>query len=494
MAASESELVPKVAKSVTGGRERYIRLLPWVTVVALVVWVVVALAKINSGVPLIDDEPLYAARGAGLAVGWPGYRAPGLPLVVTISGWTSAAALRVVVAISLIGLAVFTGLLTRTMFRSSTAGWWACALTLAAPGLARSSASFLPDIPGALLAVVCVWLIARSTNVNAEPLRVASLWAVPVCFAANYMRFSASLSIGAACLGIAFVRRDAFRSAKLLTLVLVVGLAAATIIPNFVPQPGGSDGLSAWTANQELAAAKQEPLSVRAKSFTLSTLSNMGVERSADPSSAIGVTFLVLVGVAAFSLWRRQRSASERKSGDTVDPVWMPVIWLALLLLSQILTMPHFEIRYLAPVMAPVVMLIALGMTSVPVRFARLTYAGTAVVFVLVGLHAHHWMKVNSNDEVEVELAIAKAAAFVRDSSDGRPCVVAVTGSVEGKGASVVWGSKCDYTKATENADFIVTATSPEEGPPDPLFSVDYRYFDDESATWINERISVTRL
>ena len=198
----------------------------------LLVFLGLAFLSVREGAPFGHDEAVYALRAewatgdhsVNLSGYWLGYRAPGLPWVLSLA-WlvrSTEPYLRLVVSVfGAVGIGL-TWWLARELFGARAA-------TLASAGLALSpfwispSTHVWPDVPGAVLGfatmVVLVWA-TRGEKV--------SWWAVlagPLAVLTTIVRFGAPLSLAVAAVALVWWRWDAVKQSA--PVVAVTGIVAA---------------------------------------------------------------------------------------------------------------------------------------------------------------------------------------------------------------------------------------------------------------------------
>ena len=459
---------------------------PIAVVIAAVASIAAMMALVVRNPPLVNDEPLYAARGLGLGVIWPGYRAPGLPFVASLIGSGNPMLLRSATVLSMVVLAVSAGLLTWRLSRNAVAGWIGAGLVISAPGLIQTAVQFLPDVPGTLLVVLAVLVVVLS--IHEDRLSWWSLAAVPITLAANYMRFSASVPILAGIVSIALFRRSVFQRSKAIVVALGIGLILVTGVSNFLPQPGSDDGRSAWSANQELIEGKAETLEDRGRSLVLSSASTVGLERQISSLTPAGVLYAVGCGVALLAAVWKWRSAGPY------------LLWAALTLAVYIVTLGHFEVRYMVPVAVPLLCAAAVGVSEVMRdRQVVLAAAVGSVCLAGVAFGADQAMRIQDM-ETEPRQALVEAGEFIRSVADGR-CTLRKTldddHDVNAEGyvglTAVAVVSGCDVDPDSEHAFVVQSIPSGESPARPPLFERSYRYFDVDAATWRNQQTIVFR-
>lgn len=437
--------------------------------------------------PLVNDEPLYAARGLGIQVVWPGYRAPGLPFVASVIDSSDTVALRAATVASAVLLAMTAGLLTWRLSRNAAAGLVTAALLISAPGVIETAVQFLPDVPGSLVVVLAVLCVVLASD--GDRLKWWSLIAIPLTLAANYMRFSSSVSIVAGLVAVALFRSQVLKRSKVVAVVLVVGVVLATGVSNFTPQPGSEDSRSAWSANKELISEKAEPLSDRGKSLVLSTASTVGLERQLSPMTPAGVVYaagFVLAMAAALWKWR------------STGPY---LLWAAVTLVAYAVSLGHFETRYMVPIVVPLCCAAAVGAAEL-LKNRAVLLAGAIVVVSVSGVAFAAKQVVRTQDmEIEPRVARIEAAEFIRSIADG-PCSLRKSevddSDINAEGyvglTAVALLSKCGIDPNARQA-FVVEELSPEgQSPRPPIFERSYRYFDEDAEEWYDRRLVVYRI
>lgn len=258
---------PKASRPRGGGiRDRYGRARPWElwSLAAVVLGFCLAGgALILRDAPLGHDESVYALRtryfaGEGYDGGyWNNYRAPGLPLFLSVLWWAggSGASLRAgTLALAAIGV-VLLWVWTRSLL-GPRAALFAALLLAVTPGYLRYGWQIALDIPSATLGLAAV--IAFDLSSRGHRIRPWALLAVPLAAAATAVRYGGPLHVGPALAVVALVRWPAVRRSIPMILSLGMATLAAMAAILYVPAVTGSR-VAPVLAFQGRQAAKDLP-------------------------------------------------------------------------------------------------------------------------------------------------------------------------------------------------------------------------------------------
>jgi hypothetical protein len=209
--------------------------------VGIAAYLLVCLLLIREGVPLGHDEAVYATRARELLLGqpasgwWGVYRAPGLPVFLTLAwiGTGTESHLRLVVVIFGGALIVFTWLLGRVIIgrRGSLVAAFGIALT---PVILSSSTQVWPDIPAAAVGMVALYIYARGLGLEAIPWWIVV--AVPLLVAVSTaIRYGAPISLAIGLAGLTIWRLPVGLGSWLRVAVTAAGVGAAVFFTLMTP-------------------------------------------------------------------------------------------------------------------------------------------------------------------------------------------------------------------------------------------------------------------
>lgn len=215
--------------------------------VVLIGFVLVGSWMILLGSPLGHDESVYAQRGLYYATGgeptlgyWNDYRAPGLPLLMSVvlkASATDLAARAVPLLLAITGL-LLTWWWARMVFDDNRVGILAALFLALMPGYMQFSWQISVDIPSAVLglAAACV-LLAASTGKRVRWWAVA---VIPLAVAATMARFGAPALLAPALSGVALYRWPATRRSLPLVTFIALAAGAASSAVLLTPQITGA--------------------------------------------------------------------------------------------------------------------------------------------------------------------------------------------------------------------------------------------------------------
>lgn len=226
--------------------------------VAILAVVVAALVPlVVGGETLGHDESAYAVKALSWLdespdTGWSLHRAPALSVyayaVLGLGGdepW-----LRSLGLVSLAGLAAATWWLGSRMF-DRRAGALASLVVLASPSMLRRATEFLTDIPSAALLVVVMALVWQEFERRGDGPGYGLLWALPVAWAAFYVRYQSILALGLIGLTMLLLWWPRIRS-KPGPVLAFAGLGLAGLVPHAVHatvETGSPIGILTFTSD-----------------------------------------------------------------------------------------------------------------------------------------------------------------------------------------------------------------------------------------------------
>lgn len=228
----------------------------------LLVFAILGLRLVLTGVPLGTDEAVYALRarhflqGVEPGVYWRDLRAPGLPLLLTpvLGAGGGVGEMRAAVLCTGAAGIVLTWALGRR-WSSPIVGVLSAGALAVTPVYIVSSAQLTPDVPGAVAGVAAVLLYHESL--------VRQRWlawpAVAVGVLATVVRYGAPMSLTAGFGLVALAHRGIVRRRLWHETLVALVLAAAIAVIQFVPAVTGADR-APFLDNEELNSEKYVPL------------------------------------------------------------------------------------------------------------------------------------------------------------------------------------------------------------------------------------------
>lgn len=411
----------------------------------LALFLILGILLIVEGVPFGHEEALYSVRardffnGEPAASWWRPYRAPGLPVVLTVAwlGGGTEPYLRLVVLLSGAALVVVTWLLAR-MFVGSRPALIAALGTALTPFVVVAATQVWPDIPGAAVGAAALYMYAR------ELPRVRFRWHIAVAVVlltafATVIRFGAPIPITVGLVGLTLWRWPSTRRQKAFVGVTALGVACAVALLLATPLLGNSatplDGIASRSGSNPLFGGFSDYWELR--------------EKFMEGAVFVGAVGL-LAGVAGSVLDRRYRQLF----------LWPFAIGLATFV--TLATFVHGEPRYLAPVIPWFWISAAGGFAYLGKRYPKVVgTSGAATALVLVFL-----MPGMSDDGIRANDGFQTLKNAARSLQGQEEC-----GVLTSYAPQVEWYSECETAIISTRE---VNVDSPDL-PPGPryLFMVD---------------------
>lgn len=337
---------------------------------ALLVFAVLGLRLILTGVPLGTDEAIYALRARNFLEGvepgyWRDLRAPGLPLLlapVLGAGGGVAEMRAAVLCMGTVGI-VLTWALGRRWSSPIVAVLGAAALAVT-PIYIVASAQLTPDVPGAVAGLAAVLLYHESLMRR----RWLAWPAVAVGIVATVVRYGAPMWLAAGFGLVALAHWGVVRRRLWHETLVALTLGAAIAAIQFVPIVTGSDG-PPFLDNQRLNSAKYVPLQA---------FRDFGEQL--PPALGPVVLSTCVLGAAGLLV------ALSRRAPEAPGSALATGIGLVTFLLLAV-SLNHGEARYLIPVV-PFLLLGLAGGLTVLVPSWPTAVAVTGVLVVAGGLVA----------------------------------------------------------------------------------------------------------
>lgn len=339
--------------------------------IPLFLFFAVGVVHIAGGGPFGHDEAVYATRARDFALGrepgsyWIAYRSPGLSLVLTplwLARESVALSRLVVLLFACAGIALTITLAWR-LFDGRVAVVAGTLLALT-PGYLHASILNWPDVPGAVFGLAAIVVLVFATwGRRVSPWVLA---VVPLAALATYTRYGAPIPVA---IGLSIFALHAWpavmRSIPLVSAVAVSTLAAIAAIL-FVPALTGSEEAPQHAIRARYLSSS-EPWWTPAEHF------------SGQLDDLLGRPLLVLliVGIMLAIL------AGARRLTAPV-PLLAVSATLVLTVLGLVYTLAHGEPRYLAPALPFLMILAAVGLTTIRQVVGTRTGAALLLLSVLV--------------------------------------------------------------------------------------------------------------
>ncbi len=423
-----------------------------VLAIPLVAFTLLGADLLGDGAPLGHDEAVYALKAKSIADGatseyfWTAYRAPGLPislLAVFPFGSTAPYLRLVVLGFGLITVG-FTYLVAKELF-GSRAGLIAAGGVAVTPAILASSTQVWPDVPGAALSLLTMWVVLLTTR--GEKFSWWVVLAAPLAWLATYVRFGAPipLALGIAII-VAYRWRAALRSVpQIVVLAAVSGVGIWAIL--FLPAITGSRG-APYAAIRSLQERNAFPIYRGLYDYYRQSGLLLG-----GPAG-----FVMVLGVATSVVLAVRRVLDRRAVATTLG--------IALLSGLVIAVQLHGEYRYLSPVLP--FLWIAGG-----AAIAALTRSWDRQLLITAGLIAIVAAGLSARTDAAVQnrfndtfATLQRASQELEDRAEG-PC-----GAITSYVPQVAWYSGC----VTKNWDLDEVRLNPAgfpDGAPTYLFWVE---------------------
>lgn len=378
--------------------------------------------------PLGHDEAVYALKARTLVEGsssayfWNDYRAPGLPMFLSMIARFKGSDLAMRLGVVLFGglIVLLTWLMGRTIF-DQRVGLIAATGMAFSPVVIASASSVWPDLPGAAIGFAALTVLVYS--VRGERVSWWILAAAPLSVAATLIRFGAPIPIGIGALAIAAWRWELVR--KALPQVVILGaLTAVPVIALLATSRVLGTSMSPLEAVSSLAEDNSFPfykgLVDYAKLYDFLLLSPAGL--------------LLVLGLAAGLKAAVGKADSRGPFVLTAGVAGATVVVLALTL--------HGEYRYLTPAYPWLWIAAAYGLSEMARSLRRdlvSPVVATLVLLTVLGAVSDGAMEVRKNEERFHDL---RTAARQLDAVAADDTCAVVTGFVP----QVAWYSRCVTT------------------------------------------------
>lgn len=395
--------------------------------VAVLGFLVLALALIQQASALGHDESVYGVRAVEFAGGEPGatwfaaYRAPGLPwTLATLPIGIGSGRFRMVVALfGVLGL-LSTWILGRTLVNVMT-GLLAAGLLALTPVWLFNSTLLLPDVAGAAVGTAAAAVLAVALT---RPRLPAWTWAiVPLAMAATWIRFGAPLPLGVALATLVAFAWPRVRTQVWQVLALGVATAVGSAAILLVPAMTGTE--------QSAADAIRNFGATRPNVFT-TTLGDFWSMAPDVFGNWLGALLLVSVGAGVvFLVAGRGRGIRRGLAWALLASLLMVAGWSA--------TLSHGEGRYLAPMLPLVALLVAAALSWVA-RLVPRPVAGVVLVVLAAGMGwSSYQVSVARHDRQDANFDLLRDAGERIVADPALPCPV-----VTSYAPQVEWYSGCD--------------------------------------------------